>query len=140
MKKNLRSLIIFAALGVFFTFVSTNLAQTNEPMAGGYQKANVSDAKIISAANFAVKTQAKKQKSKIKLLAVSRAEQQVVAGMNYNLCLQVTIREKGKKTAVPQTVQTVVFLNLKQKFDLTSWAVAACADEMPAVTSVKSTP
>ncbi len=137
MKNNLRILIIFAALCLVFSCAATGFAQTDEPVTGGYQKAEVSNPQIVSAANFAVKTQAKKQKAKYKLIKISRAEQQVVAGMNYNLCLQVTIREKGKITDVPQTIQTVVFLNLQRKFELTSWAIAACTDESPVKTSVK---
>jgi len=131
MKSKLRILVVFAALGVIFSCATSGFAQIDAPVAGGYQKVEVSTAQIVSAANFAVKTQAKKQKAKIKLIAVSKAEQQVVAGMNYNLCLQVAVREKGKQTAVPQTIQTIVFLNLKQKYELTSWAIAACTDEMP---------
>lgn len=128
-------MIIFAAFGVIFGAAKTTAAQQTEnlktPVVGNYSTAEVTDAEVISAANFAVKAQAKKQRAKIKLVAVSRAEKQIVAGTNYRLCLQVETTENGKKTVVPQTVQTIVFRSLKQKYELTSWAVAACADEMP---------
>ena len=132
MKVNLRMLIVCAALGFIFGAATKNFAQTRmkEPMVGGYNSVAATDAQVVGAANFAVKTQAKKQQSKIKLVAARRAERQVVAGMNYRLCLQVEVKEKGKKTFVPQTVQTIVFLNLKRKYELTSWAIAACEDEM----------
>jgi len=97
----------------------------------------VTDAEVVTSANFAVRAQAKKQRAKIKLVAVSRAEKQTVAETNYRLCLQVETLDNGKKTAVPQTVQTIVFRSLKQKYQLTSWAVAACAVEMPKQVSGK---
>jgi len=137
MKNNLRMMIVFAALGLILSCAATSYAQTDETITGGYQKVEVSAAQIVSAANFAVKARAKKQKAKINLKAISKAEQQVVAGMNFNMCLQVETRDKRKKTSVPQMVQAIVFLNLKQKYELTSWAIAACAEEKPPEMPVK---
>ena len=134
-------MMIFAAFGVIFSAAKTTAAQQTEnlktPVVGGYSTAAVTDAEVVAAANFAIKAQAKKQRAKIKLVAVSRAEKQIVAGTNYRLCLQVETLENGKKTAVPQTVQTIVFRSLKQKYQLTSWAIAACTDEIPAEVPVK---
>lgn len=127
-------MFVLAVCAVFFGGTQTVRAQTEDikvPIVGGYSSVETTDAEVVSAANFAVKAQAKKQRGKIKLVNVVKAEQQVVAGRNYQMCLQVEVLEKGKKTAVPQTVQTIVFLNLKQKRSLTSWAVAACADAAP---------
>ena len=130
--------IVFAALAVIFSYgTATSFGQDKEPITGGFGVVEVTAPQIVSAANFAVKTEAKKQRAKIKLRAIKRAEQQVVAGMNYNICLQVETREKGKKTYVPQTVQAVVFLNLKQKYELTSWTIAACAEETPPEMPIK---
>jgi hypothetical protein len=139
-KKHLPAMIIFAAFSVIFGAARTTAAQTEDlktPVAGGYSTAEVTDAEVVSSASFAARAQAKKQKAKIKLVAVSRAEKQIVAGTNYRLCLQVETLENDKKPAVPQTVQTIVFRSLKQKYQLTSWAVAACADAMPAEVPVK---
>ena len=134
-------MIIFAAVTVIFTAAKTTAAQQTEDLkplvVGGFSTAEVTDTAVISAANFAIKAQAKKQGAKIKLVAVSRAEKQTVAETNYRLCLQVETLDNGKKTAVPQTVQTIVFRSLKQKYQLTSWAVAACAVEMPKQVSGK---
>lgn len=134
MKSNLQTLIVFAALAVIFIGAANTFAQT-EPCAGCYSSADAASAEVVKAANFAVKTQAKKQKAKIKLVKVSQAEQQVVAGLNYSLCMQIEVMEKGKKITIPQTVQTVVYLDLKQKYKLTSWSIAACTDEPPPVKS-----
>lgn len=130
MKNNLRFTIIFAALAFIFAFAADARAQTDEPVVGGYSTVAASDAQIISAANFAVKAQAKKDKIKIRLVAVNKAAQQVVAGTNYKLCLSVEVIEK-KKPAVPQIVEAIVFKNLRQKLALTSWAIAACTDAAP---------
>ena len=137
MKNQIKKSLLFVALGIVFCCTANNFAQINEPIAGGYQTIEVTAPQIISAADFAVKAQAKKQKAKIKLVSVRKAEQQVVAGMNYNLCLQVETREKKKKTAVPQTIQATVFLNLNQKYELSAWAIAACTDEIVPQTPIK---
>ena len=129
MKKNLK-MTFFAAFCVMVGCAMTSFAQTEPQILGGYQAASLTDKEVVAATNFAVKAQAKKQKAKIKLVAVNNAAQQVVAGMNYKLCLNVEVKEKGKKAAVPQIVEAIVFLNLKQKRSLTSWAVAACSDKM----------
>lgn len=131
MKNNLRMLIVCAALGFIFGGATNNFAQTEmkEPITGGYNYVATTDAQVAAAANFAVKAQAKKQRAKIKLTTIKKAEQQIVAGMNYSICLQVETRERGKKTYVPQTVQAVVFLSLEQKYELESWTVAACSDQ-----------
>lgn len=129
MKNNIREIFLFAALGFFFGCATQAPAQTEGQITGGYQKVEVTAPQIVSAANFAVKSRAKKQKAKIKLVAIKKAEQQVVAGMNYNMCLQVETRERGGKKAVPQTVQAVVFLDIKQKYELSLWEIAACADD-----------
>lgn len=131
--KNLFFIIMLVG-GIIFGGASAARAQTEEiavPMVGGYSTVETDSAEVLAAAKSAVKAQAKKQRTKIKLSGISKAERQVVAGSNYRLCLQIETTEKGKKTAVPQTIQTVVFLNLKQKYSLTSWAVAACTDAAP---------
>lgn len=124
--------MLLAVFGIFLGGVQENFAQTEPPeqMVGNYRNVPVTESRVISAANYAVKTQAKKQKAKIKLIAISKAEKQVVAGLNFSLCLQIETTGKNRKTAVPQTIQTIVFLDLKQKFRLTSWAIAACTDEL----------
>lgn len=136
MKIKRKILTVGAALVFGLFCAAESFAQTDDlktPIVGGYAAADATAPEVIKAANFAVKAQAKKDRTKIKLIKISRAEQQVVAGMNYNVCLLVEVKEKGKKTMVPQTVQTVVYVNPQNKYELTSWAIAACADETPPV-------
>jgi hypothetical protein len=129
MKQHLRSIIILAALGVIFGCAGLSYAQT-EPIAGGYSVADVKDANVIAAALYAVKKQAKKQGVKIKFMSINKAETQVVAGLNYRLCMNVEIKYKGKKTYTARLIQAIVFKDLEQKFSLTSWKEDACRPEM----------
>jgi len=135
MKKHSLTRIICAAVFLFFGSAA-GFSQTDLPVAGGYAAAAVTDAEIISAANFAVKAQAKKDKSKIKLIFVSKAASQVAAGMNYKLCLSVRTTDRKMKTTAPQIIEAIVFRNLKGKLSLTSWAIAACTDEVPVVVPI----
>ncbi len=121
---------LFVSLAVIFGGALIAFAQTEVPMAGGYQKIAATDASATMAANFAVKAEAKKQTAKIKIVLINQAERQVVAGMNYRLCLKVEITGKNKKT-ISQIVQAIVFQNLKQKMSLTSWEESDCFKDVP---------
>ena len=131
MKNNLRTIIIIAVCGVIFGGAANAFAQTGEPVVGGYGKVAATDQEVVAAANFAVRAQAKKQRAKIKLTAVNAAARQVVAGVNYQICLSVQTTDRRTKKATPQTVQAIVYKNLKQKYSLTNWTIAACADAAP---------
>ena len=119
-------LIAFAALFIFHGGVSAAYAQ-DEQIAGGYSKTKVTDKNIVAAAKFAVQKRGKTQKAAITVLSIKKAATQVVAGLNYEICMQVSVRKKSKKT-VKQTVQVVVYRNLKNVYSLTSWTEKACAD------------
>lgn len=77
-------------------------ADTGRPMPGSYRGASVEDFKVIDAANFAVDKMCKG-----KLVNIVSAHQQVVAGMNYDLVLQLKT-PKGKI----RTVEVTVFVPL----------------------------
>jgi hypothetical protein len=101
---------------VSFAWVSLVWAQ---PVAGGWGKANPKDAQVLEAARFAVAAEQARTDSVFKLVSVVRAEQQVVAGMNYRFCLRL---QRGKsKTALVQ-----VYRNLEAKLSLTSWVWNGC--------------
>ena len=125
--------MFIAVCGIIFGCAANGFAQVDVPMVGGYAKVNVADRTVVAAANFAVKAQAKKQKSVVKLIAVNNAASQVVAGMNYQICLSVETTDRKTKTAVSQIVQAIVYQNLQNKLKLMSWTVAACADVAPIV-------
>ncbi len=119
--------MIIAALGVVFGSVSASFGQV---ITGGYGEISVEDAGAVEAAEFAVKTQRKNDKMKMSVESVRKAERQVVAGMNYKLCIEVYYpSEEDETDGVLQFIQAVVYKDLKGNFKLTSWAEAECAPE-----------
>jgi hypothetical protein len=99
----------------------------NGPITGGYGDADVTDADVVAAAKFAIATKKKKDPA-LKLVSIEKAQQQVVAGMNYALCLKV--HGKGDKAGKNHLVHTIVYLNLKNKMSLTSFeTVTECVKE-----------
>ena len=119
MKKNLLIAIMLIALAAISVGAFRVLAQPAQ-IAGGYGEASKTDPEFLSAARFAVKQERRKLGRRLSLISIERAEVQVVAGLNYRLCLKVKI--KGK----PQDITAVVYKNLKQKYSLSSWDAGGC--------------
>lgn len=93
---------------------------------GGYKAANTDDERVISAAEFAVGKRAETNTGQegLTLDSIDRAEMQTVAGINYKLCMTVSIDGES------QQVVAVVHQNLKQLYSLMSWNPAdSCGDE-----------
>lgn len=93
-------------------------------MLGAYTKAELSDKEVITAAKFALNAQSQAiqrsndhQPSKLQLLKVIRAEQQVVSGMNYRLTLRVRQGNKQRKA------EAIVWWQAwrANPYQLTSW-------------------
>ena len=125
--KNFKMSLVIAAFCIIFGCAANSFAQQpNYPVTGGWSSANVTDKEVIGAANYAVEAEAKKTSSKVKLVSIKCAERQVVAGMNYRVHLSVETLKRGKKTLLPQTVEAVVYRNLKQKYSLTTWKKGGC--------------
>lgn len=116
MKYNFRVALILVTLSLPFVNMPENLAQ----VPGGYNNADKTDQDVVKAAKFAINTQRLKQRRRISLVSVEGAERQVVAGINYKLCLKVKNNNKI------QQVTTVVYRNLQQKYSLSSWKVETC--------------
>jgi Cystatin domain len=92
-----------------------------QPIVGGYSAMPISDADTISIAKAAVKMKnALPDSKKVKLLAITKAESQVVAGQNFKLCLSV------KQSSRNMHVQTVVYRDLGGKLILTEWTPKGC--------------
>lgn len=81
---------------------------------GGYASARVDDPQVKAAAEFAVREQAKTSGQPLKLVRIRSAEQQVVAGMNYRLSLDV-------RDSRNRRVRAVVYRDLKNNLSLSSW-------------------
>ena len=96
-----------------------------EPRLGGYTNAPVTDHDVIQAAEFAINAQSKtiqqlgdQQLSKLQLLTILRAEQQVVAGTNYRLTLSVMADGDHQRTAEANVWWQAWRAN---PYELTSW-------------------
>src|SRR5690349_11919613 len=89
------------------------LIAQQDQIAGGYTETSNSDPEALAAARFAVRSEAQKLHTRITFRSIKHAEVQVVAGLNYRLCLTVRIKRKTREVSV------VVYKNLKQKYSLT---------------------
>lgn len=81
---------------------------------GGFSDVSVDDAGVKAAAEFAIKERAKTEPG-IGLDKITKASRQVVAGLNYDLTLSVTVG-KEKKIAVVR-----VWAKLDRTHELSSW-------------------
>ncbi len=124
MKKKFTAVIIFVLLSGIVAGASPRVGQ-QEPIAGGYSEAPTTDREVVAAARFAVKQKQRRRAPHLSLVAVEHAERQVVAGLNYKLCLRVKMNGKTRE------VTTVVYQNLKQKYELTSWEEGRCKQPTP---------
>jgi hypothetical protein len=127
MRKGLRLASILVVLGIVFGSALTGSAQQRRPpVAGGYKKVSNDAPEVMLAAKFAVSEQAQKQGTTINLISIERAESQVVAGINYRLCLKVAIKNGTQDADVIREIKAVVFRNLKKQHMLKSWKEEAC--------------
>jgi uncharacterized lipoprotein NlpE involved in copper resistance len=96
------------------------LARVTDTSPGGYASIDPADPDARAAAKHAVAAQASRTGAAVTLRRVARAERQVVAGLNYRLCLEVRVGGK------PEVVQAIVFRDLQQRFSLTEWSPEGC--------------
>ncbi|HEX8649701.1 MAG TPA: cystatin domain-containing protein [Pyrinomonadaceae bacterium] len=136
MKKRLPVVIIFIALYLTLGVVSEAAAQQNQeqkkqeqqeqkkqspqPQVGGYQPAPKADPAVVAAAKAAVSERQQKEGGDLTLVSIKRAETQMVAGVNYRLCLKVKAKDKS------QTVTVVINKTLDDKYSITSWETGGC--------------
>jgi hypothetical protein len=119
-KRTLLIVLAMVAINTLVGFLTEAHAQQT-PAVGAYQEASVTDADVKTAARYAVRKEKQRRgDGSVKLVSIERAEKQVVAGMNYRLCLRVKIKGKIRR------VTTTVYKNLEQMHALTSWKPGAC--------------
>ena len=121
MRKRSKAVITVLALCVAFGCVNLALAQIRT---GGYKEISRDNAEVEAAAKFAVEAEGHKQEASFTLVSIERAESQVVAGINYRLCLKVSTDADND----PKEVQAVVYRNLKKEYSLTSWEEKNCGE------------
>ena len=121
MKKVFWSITLFAVV-LFACGNALQIRAQQIPIAGGYSAASKTSKEVKAAAAFAIMKLQKKVRggSKIKLLSVRQAETQVVAGMNYKLCLSVKMNGKT------QTIGAVVYQNLQNQRQLSDSTIGSC--------------
>ena len=129
MRKNLRLLFCLLALGAAFAPAPKSAARQGVPRVGGFKPVATTDARVMEAARNAVAAAAKKEEMNIRLLSVVAAEQQVVQGMNYRLCLEVEIEDTENNVDVTTHVSTQVYMSLKKVYQLRSWQEEDCGGE-----------
>lgn len=120
MKKGFQIANIFA-LAVFL-IAGASICSAQQ-MVGNFRPADAASQDIKSAADFAVGAENAKRAAAdaFKLRSIEKAEQQVVAGMNYKMCLEV--ESGGSK----EQATAVVYRNLQSKYSLTNWEGGNCA-------------
>lgn len=110
-----------ALIGMVATGFLATQAVAAGMIVGGYSEADIGQAEIVKAAQFAVATKNAEMGSKrVKLVKIRKAEQQVVAGWNYRMCLSV----KDKKHTY--RALAVVYAQLSGTLSLTSWQLNGC--------------
>lgn len=108
----------FVAVFLFVLLAGANICQAQR--AGGFKEADTADKAVISAADFAVETKAKDDAS-LKLVSILSVEQQVVAGMNYRVCMAIETKDGAGQA------QATVYVNLKNVYSLSEWKLEKCA-------------
>ena len=116
----------FIACFILFTNVCPSAPQAQQTLTGGYNTVPVDNKEVVAAAAFAIEAQKKAIQEKtggkpanLDLITILKAEQQVVAGMNYRLTLKVKLNGKEK------TAETIVWWQAWRRpnpYQLTSWA------------------
>ena len=116
--------ISLALLIALASFIAANAQRV-----GGYREINKDDDGAMAAANFAVKAESEQKEMTYKLVSVEHAESQVVAGINYRLCLKVGYHKQDDDVDATEFVRVVVYRNLQSEYSLTSWTQEDCGDD-----------
>ena len=123
MKKQL----VFTALFALFIFCASasgfRVTAQDESITGGYGTLSVKSKDARTAANFAINAQSTADKKKYYFVKLLKAETQLVAGLNYRICMLVRER-KGRS----KSVTAVVYKDLKNNFSLTAWKAGGCTE------------
>lgn len=122
-------LLTLLALGVALAAAPEGDARQGAPRVGGFKPVSADDPRVREAARNAVAAAAKKEQTNIRLLSVVAAEQQVVQGVNYRLCLKVEVEDAENEVEVTTHVRAQVFMSLKREYRLGGWKEEACDED-----------
>jgi leucyl aminopeptidase (aminopeptidase T) len=124
MKRNPRSFAMGIVLALLLGAVIVSAQKT-----GSYREIAKDDEGAAAAAEFAVKDQSEKKGLTYNLVSVEKAETQVVAGINYRLCLKVGYHKQDDDMDTTEFVRVVVYRNLQKEYSLTSWTEEQCSKD-----------
>jgi hypothetical protein len=125
MKKSFQIAAVFAA---FLLGTSSLCLAQGGIIVGGFGRASTTDEQVVKAANFAILEENKQRRNiPLELVSIVKAEQQIVAGINYRLCLSVL--SAGK----PEQVSATVYRDLKNQYSLSAWKPGPCGDIQAAI-------
>lgn len=99
--------------------LSSGMIAFSQIKTGGYKSVSTDDVRVVAAADFAVgnRVENNTEQEGLSLDSIEKAEMQTVAGINFRLCLSVSIEDET------QLVRAVVYQNPKQEYSLKSWEV-----------------
>jgi Aspartic acid proteinase inhibitor len=118
MKKITGKILAFAGI---YLLIGGMFSLSAQQIVGNYRKISKSNAEVVAAAKFAVRQEKRVKGNRgLSLVSIERAASQIVAGRNYKICMKVKMNGKT------QNATAVVFLNLQDKFSLTSWNKGVC--------------
>jgi hypothetical protein len=119
------SLIKYAVLIALVFGIYAAASRVSAQITGGYGETAIDDAQVKEAAAVAIKAKSKKTGKKITLVKIEKAEVQVVAGLNYRICMSV---KTGHSKPVKSKVTAVVYRDLKNKYSLSKWESGGCKE------------
>ena len=122
-KLGLAATMLAGVIAVGFVFAAS--AQKT----GGYREIDKADEGAVAAADVAVKAESAKKEMTYKLVSIEHAETQVVAGINYRLCLKVGYHKQDDDVDTTEFVRVVVYRNLQNQYSLTSWTEENCGED-----------
>ena len=103
---------------LIFSFLSLGTATAQ--VVGGYGPISTADPMVTLAARYALMSQNAQMSGKYTLKTINKAQSQVVAGVNYHVC--ITLR----RADTIRTAEAVVYQNLQRKWAVTRWAWNKC--------------
>lgn len=130
MNRKIHSLAIVLLIGT-----TLGCAVATAQRLGGYKEIDKTDEGATAAAEFAVKAESEKKEMTYKLVSLEHAESQVVAGINYRLCLKVGYHKQDDDVDTTEFVRVVVYRNLQNQYSLTSWTEENCGSDEGGLTA-----
>ena len=130
MNRKTYTIVILLLIGI-----SLGCAAATAQRLGGYKELDKTDEGATAAAEFAVKAESEKKEMTYKLVSLEHAESQVVAGINYRLCLKVGYHKQDDDVDTTEFVRVVVYRNLQNQYSLTSWTEENCGSDEGGLTA-----